>query len=71
MKKCWLRKTSGSPGSSLMLRSAAKVSLSLAEAWQLVQPERPKLMLSGGLSGLGGQSGDQPFQPYQPQNQPS
>ena len=36
-KKFWLRNTSGSPGSPLMFFSDAKVELSFAEAWQLVQ----------------------------------
>src|SRR6476619_6019202 len=55
-----------------MFCSAAKVELSFAEAWQLVQ-YCPKPIRKLGLEGGAGQSTSQvdPSKPYQPQNQPS
>src|ERR1700704_2941412 len=71
-KKSWLRNTVGCPASPLMFLSAAKVWLSTAEAWQLVQ-YCPKPMFCIGLVFGAGQSGPQPEpgQPNHPQNQPS
>src|SRR5262245_1065488 len=69
-KKSWLRNTSGSPGSSLMFCSAAKVWLSRAEAWQLVQ-YWPKPEKGSGLSAAEGQPRPLPYQQMALQTQPS
>ena len=74
VKKSWLRKASGSPGSPCMFFGEAKVRLLAADAWQFMQ-YWAKPMFGRLLSaGMGGQSGAQPLwlpKPYQPQNQPS